>query len=103
VNSFKSLFVSIRKQTSFVHVLFTIIATDADRNNPNYTDPCVDANGGYVCSYCCNVMMTTCSRDIRACNPVYNRDFWELSLMVAFISSVTIGCPLIALLLKCLI
>ena len=78
------------------------IATDIDRNNPLYTDACL-ADSGFVCTYCCIVNISSCSRDLRACNPLYHKDFSPLLIMLSFILSVTLGCKIISLILSCLI
>ena len=78
------------------------IANDNDRRNPLYTDACF-ADSGNICSYCCIVSTATCSRDLRACNPVYHKDFSPLLIMLSFILSVTLGCKVISLILSCLI
>ena len=80
----------------------TNIATENDRKNPLYTDACI-VDTGIICTYCCIVQIATCSRDLRACDPLYNKDFSPLLIMLSFILSVTLGCKIISLILSCLI
>jgi hypothetical protein len=79
-----------------------IIASEIDRKNPLYSDACI-VDTGNICTYCCIVQIATCSRDMRACNPVYHKDFSPLLIMLSFILSVTLGCKIISLIISCLI
>ena len=85
-----------------LEVLNKCVVTDDDRNNPNYTDPCL-VSQGILCSYCCVFNLKTCSRDIQACDIVTDRDYDQLSYMIFFIASVVCGCPMIAFILQILI
>lgn len=77
--------------------MFTYEATDEDRTNPDYTDPCMEAQGE-ICSYCCILSKGECSRDIRACDPILvdNRDFWLFYVLIGALVGVICGCPLLA-------
>ena len=72
-----------------------------DLENP-YEDPCTEANGG-VCSYCCIVSKGECSRDIRACDPIFvtDRHFENFYIMLLVILGVVCGCPLFAVIMNC--
>ena len=83
-------------------VFFITLATDEDKRNPFYSDPCV-VDLATICTYCCILQISSCSRDNRACNPVYHKDFSPLLIMLSFIMSVTIGCKIISLFVSCLI
>jgi hypothetical protein len=78
-------------------VLIGTLATDEDRVNPDYTDPCFEAQNE-MCSYCCILSKGECSRDIRACDPVPvdTRHFSFFYILVATLVAVICGCPLIA-------
>ena len=87
---FRYIFVLSNKIIHFV-------ATDDDRVNPDYTDPCVEAFSA-VCTYCCIISKAECSRDIRACDPIMveDRHFHLFYIMVGCIIAVMCGCPLFA-------
>ena len=93
------LFIHVRKS-----LYQRLIATEEDRNNPNYSDPCVVA-GGFVCTYCCVFTLGggSCSRNIQVCDRVYERQFYYLEYMIGFLLTSVIGCPLLAFCLRCLI
>ena len=88
--------------SSKFEIIDKFIATDEQRLDPKYVDPCsVDNNG--PCSYCCIISTGTCSRDIRACNPVYKKEFSNLGLMLFFVLGPTMGFALLRLIIKLLI
>ena len=70
------------------------LATNEDKSNPKYTDSCLESTGA-ICSYCCIISMGSCSRDIRACNPVYGKDFTPLLIMLAFVCSMSMTCTVL--------
>ena len=76
---------------------FGTIATDEDRANPDYTDPCFEAQSE-MCTYCCILSKGECSRDIRACDPVLLdlRQFSYFYILVGALVAVICGCPLLA-------
>lgn len=49
-----------------------------------------------MCTYCCVINLKTCSLDMRACNPVVDREFEQLAYMFLFIFSIVCGCPIFA-------
>lgn len=94
--------ISILLQTVKGGYINIVIPTDEQRLDPNYVDPCsVDNNG--PCSYCCIISTGSCSRDIRACNPVYKKEFWNLRLILFFVLGPTMGFALLRLIIKLLV
>ena len=99
-----SLIILVKECSSFqVYVRKIIIwlkhpiATEEDRLNPNYTDPCFSELGS-ICTYCCILSKGECSRDIRACEPmlVDDRKFYLFYLLIGTMIGVLCGCPLAA-------
>jgi len=80
------------------------VATDEDREDPDYTDPCVEAVNT-ICTYCCILSKEECSRDIRACDPipVEDRQYYQFYIFIGFILSVLCGLPLFAMILKAML
>ncbi|CDW75478.1 UNKNOWN [Stylonychia lemnae] len=73
--------------------------TIANYSDPNYYDECFNATG-QLCDYCCNILLQTCVRDIRACEPIYERGASNVYILLLFVGSVVCGCPLIIFCLK---
>ena len=72
------------------------LVTDEDRANPDYSDPCLEAQSEF-CTYCCILSKGECSRDIRACDPILvdNRDFENFYILIGGLLGVVCGCPLL--------
>jgi hypothetical protein len=87
--------VYVRKSTLYLYNAF--IATDEDRANVNYTDPCFESTGA-ICTYCCILSKEECSRDIRACEPVLvdDRRLFIFYILIGTMLAVMCGCPLFA-------
>ena len=94
--------VYIRKGVFSFYTKF--VATEADRKNPDYNDPCF-SELSIICSYCCILSKGECSNDIRACDPmmVDERNFHFFYIMVGTLIGVICGCPLAAKILEYLI
>ena len=77
------------------------VATEEDRKNPDYSDPCV-VEVGIICNYCCIISKGECSNDIRACDPIIpeERNFLFFYIMVGTMICVICGCPLAAKVLE---
>jgi hypothetical protein len=90
----------IRKWKTF-HTLY--VATEEDRKNPDYTDPCMGNNNDEICTYCCLITLGggSCSRNALICEKQYDRNFEQLSIMIGFILAAVIGCRIVAIFLKC--
>ncbi|TNV76968.1 hypothetical protein FGO68_gene9440 [Halteria grandinella] len=87
------------------------IPTDEDRanaalgENSTYEDPCMANNNGEICTYCCIISLGggSCSRNIQACDRMYDREFQYISYLLAFLLSAVCGCPLFAVIMRCCI
>jgi hypothetical protein len=79
------------------NLYYAFVATDEDRANVNYTDPCFESSGT-ICTYCCILSKEECSRDIRACEPILvdDRRFFIFYILIGTMLAVMCGCPLFA-------
>ena len=87
--------VYVRKSPAYLYS--ALLATDEDRANVNYTDPCFESSGE-ICTYCCILSKEECSRDIRACEPILvdDRRFFIFYILIGTMLAIMCGCPLFA-------
>jgi len=68
--------------------------------DPDYTDACMAAN--ITCTYCCCVTQTQCTNDRSVCEPVTDRNEWQLySALIVFAATVIAFPLLIRLIISC--
>ncbi|CAI2384273.1 unnamed protein product [Moneuplotes crassus] len=62
-------------------------------SDSSYTDACKDA--GTLCEFCCMTDKVLCTMDLAVCDPISNRDLWQVWWTMIVLSVVVIAFPML--------